>query len=103
MERRSDAVDGRELLEVLTAFRRGDFSIRMRVDHTGIAGRVADTLNEILELNERMTNEFERINRVVSKEGKIYERASLGVTSGAWTACIDAVNGLLSDLVQPST
>src|SRR5581483_5588466 len=102
-ERPGDAVNGREILRVLTAFRRGDFSIRMPAENSGLEGRLADTLNDILQLNERMTKEFERINRVVGKEGKIHERLNLGVTSGSWTTCVDAVNGLVGDLVQPST
>src|SRR5437016_10157336 len=98
-----DRIDGRELLRVLTAFKRGDFSARMPAEQVGLAGKIADTLNEVLELNERMTKEFDRINRSVGKEGKINQRASIGVTSGSWTTCVEAVNGLVGDLVQPST
>ncbi len=102
-EQRGDHVDSRELLKVLTAFRRGDFSVRMPAERIGLEGRIADTLNDILQLNERMTREFERINKVVGKEGKIHERANLGITAGNWSVCVDAVNGLVGDLVQPST
>ncbi len=101
--RRLEPIDVRDLLRVLTAFRRGDFTVRMPAERIGLEGRVADTLNDILQLNERMTKEFERINRVVGKEGKIHERANLGMTSGGWSACMEAVNGLVGDLVQPST
>ena len=41
------------------------------LDWTGVAGKVADTFNEVIELNERMAEELERISRVVGKEGKI--------------------------------
>ncbi len=101
--RRLESIDVRDLLRVLTAFRRGDFSVRMPAERIGLEGRVADALNDILQLSERMTKEFERINRVVGKEGKIHERANLGITAGGWSACMDAVNGLVGDLVQPST
>ena len=40
-----------------------------------MAGKVADTFNEVIELNERMADELERISRVVGKEGKINQRA----------------------------
>ncbi|HYM08288.1 MAG TPA: HAMP domain-containing protein, partial [Terriglobales bacterium] len=99
----TDVLDSRELLRTLTAFKRGDFSARMPVDRTGIAGKVADTLNEIFELNEKMLTEFERISRVVGKEGKITQRASMGIDRGGWTSCVECVNGLIGDLVQPST
>ena len=57
-----ESLDKRDLLKVLTAFRRGDFSIRMNVEAEGLDGRIADTLNEIIELNEKMTREFARIS-----------------------------------------
>src|SRR5262249_25620401 len=36
-------------------------------------------------------------------DGKIGHRASLGAVSGEWADCVDSVNDLISDLVQPST
>src|SRR5262249_32412585 len=98
-----DTLDTSELLKVLIAFKEGDFSIRLPVDHTGIAGKVADTLNDIFKLNQRMAAEFARISSAVGKEGKIGQRASLGLVSGGWAECVDSVNGLIGDLVQPST
>src|SRR6185503_17360793 len=85
------------------AFRDGDFSVRLPVDQVGVAGKIADTLNEIFRLNERMASEFGRISSAVGKEGRINQRVSLGSASGDWAECIDSVNGLIGDLVQPST
>jgi HAMP domain-containing protein/signal transduction histidine kinase/CheY-like chemotaxis protein len=50
-----------------------------------------------------MSREFARISNTVGKEGKISQRASLGTVSGGWADCIESVNGLIGDLVQPST
>ncbi|MDP8991270.1 MAG: HAMP domain-containing protein, partial [Acidobacteriota bacterium] len=91
------------LLETLVAFKKGNFSVRMPVDLVGMEGKVADALNDILELNEKMANALDRISRSVGKEGKIAQRASIGSASGGWAACIDSVNSLIGDLVQPST
>src|SRR5258708_3121974 len=44
-----------------------------------------------------------RVGRVVGKDGKIAQGASLGSPGGDWNECVDAVNGLIGDLVQPST
>src|SRR5579884_2908570 len=96
-------VDGREILRVLSAFRRGDFSVGMASYQIGMAGKIADTLNDVIDLNDRMTTEFERLNRTVGKEGKISQRANIGITPGSWAACVDSVNGLVADLVQPLT
>ncbi len=99
----TDALDTSTLLKTLIAFRDGDFSARLPVDQTGVAGKIADTLNDIFKLNERMASEFLRISSAVGKEGKISQRASLGPATGRWAECLDSVNGLIGDLVQPST
>jgi HAMP domain-containing protein/signal transduction histidine kinase/CheY-like chemotaxis protein len=99
----TDALDTSTLLKTLIAFKDGDFSVRLPVDQTGMAGKIADTLNDIFKLNERMASEFGRISSAVGKEGKINQRASLGSVSGDWSQCLDSVNGLIGDLVQPST
>src|SRR5688500_2644242 len=96
-------LNSKEILNTLTAFKRGDFSVRLSVEKTGIAGKIYDALNDIFELNDKMQREFERIARTVGKEGKILQRASLGIDRGDWSACVDSVNGLIGDLVQPST
>jgi HAMP domain-containing protein/signal transduction histidine kinase/DNA-binding response OmpR family regulator len=97
------ALDTSTLLRTLIAFKDGDFSVRLPVDQTGLAGKIADTLNDVFKLNERMASEFARISRAVGKEGKISQRASLGSAFGGWAQCLDSVNGLIGDLVQPST
>jgi CheY-like chemotaxis protein/signal transduction histidine kinase len=97
-----DLLDHRELLGVLTAFRKGDFSARMTPEYTGMAGRIADVLNEVIERNERLAQELERIRNTVGKEGKLGQRASLGAVSGGWATSIDSVNSLIVDLVKPN-
>ncbi len=99
----TDVLDAEVLLEALTKFKDGDFSVRLPVARTGLAGKIADTLNQIFKLNSRMADEFSRISKAVGKEGKISQRASMGEASGDWSECIESVNGLIGDLVQPST
>ncbi|RTL41179.1 MAG: response regulator [Candidatus Melainabacteria bacterium] len=98
-----DSVDGRQLLKALRAMARGDFSVRMPLDQTGLAGEIALAFNDCVELNQRMQTELQRINTVVGKEGKITQRASLGEATGGWNECIQSVNGLVGDLVRPTT
>ncbi len=99
----TEGLDKREFLKILTAFRRGDFSVRMPVEEDGIDGRIAETLNEIIELNEKIVREFGRIANAVGKEGRTNQRASLGNHGGGWAACVVSINGLIGDVVQPST
>src|SRR5205085_2204887 len=96
-------IDASALLTALIALKKGDFSVRLPVEWTGVAGKVADTFNEVVELNQRMATELDRLSRVVGKEGKITQRASLGDVSGSWAAAIDSVNDLISDLVHPTS
>ena len=43
-----------ELLQALLALRDGDFSVRLPSDWTGLAGKVADTFNDIAAANARL-------------------------------------------------
>src|SRR5215467_4068132 len=98
----TDVLDPKQLLRTLTAVKKGDFSVRMPVEFTGIAGKIADALNEVIELNEKMAREFERVSTVVGKEGRITQRASISGADGSWLASVNSVNSLITDLVQPT-
>src|SRR5437763_1600179 len=99
----TDTVDARQLLSALVAVKKGDFSARLPVEWTGLAGRISDTFNDVIERNEKMAQELERLSRLVGKEGKTRERASIGTVTGAWSTSIDSVNTLIGDLVQPTS
>src|SRR5881392_406079 len=92
----------RLFLHTLTAMKKGDFSVRMPVEFTGVQGKIADTLNDILELDDRMAGEIERIADVVGKEGKLSQRAQGPGAGGAWGVVAESVNSLIGDLVQPT-
>jgi HAMP domain-containing protein/CheY-like chemotaxis protein len=97
----AEGFDPRLLLRALTAFRRGDFSVRLPEEWTGLGGKIADSFNETVELNQRMARELDRLSRVVGKQGKIAERGSLGDAPGAWGSAIGCVNILIGDLGYP--
>src|SRR5687767_12514987 len=92
----------RLLLRALTSMKKGDFSVRMPVEFTGVQGKIADALNDILDLNERTASEIERISTVVGKEGKLSARAQVPAAGGQWGVMADSVNTLITDLVQPT-
>src|SRR5213593_235172 len=98
-----DELDVRQLLAALMAFKRGDFSARLPDDWTGVAGKIADTFNDVIAINQRMTRELERIGRVVGKEGRITQRASLGDVFHSWDEAIGSVNDLIANLVRPTS
>ena len=49
-----DQLDASLLLQTLTALKNGDFSARMPSGRAGVAGQVADTLNDIMAAGEKM-------------------------------------------------
>ena len=83
----TSVLDGELLLEVLTAFRKGDFTARMPVHWTGVAGKVADGLNEIVAANQALATELERVKKELVDQQKAItsiedEARRAGVPSG---------------------
>src|SRR5450830_460878 len=97
----SGRLDEGLLLEALLAFRRGDFSARLPSNWTGVEGKIAAAFNGVIELQERKARELARVARVVAKQGRIAERASIGDVRGSWAASVDSVNQIIGDLVFP--
>src|SRR5690242_3510929 len=91
------------IVGALNALKRGDASVRLPPDWTGPLGRLADAFNDVVERNERMAHELQRLSRVVGKEGKLSKRGTLGDVTGFWRDPIDAVNQLIDDLVHPTS
>src|SRR3990172_9101932 len=98
-----ETLNPRQLLKALRSYRKGDFSVRLPTDLDGIDGEIAEAFNDVVEMNESITKEFERISNVVGKEGKITQRVKLAGASGGWGAKIDSINALIGDMVQPTT
>ncbi|THD80670.1 MAG: hybrid sensor histidine kinase/response regulator, partial [Phenylobacterium sp.] len=90
------------MLGALRAFRRGDFSVRLPKGLTGVDGEIAEAFNDVVEMNDRMTKEFERLGEIVGRQGKINHRARLPASQGSWAASVDAVNTLIADMVHPT-
>jgi HAMP domain-containing protein/signal transduction histidine kinase/CheY-like chemotaxis protein len=95
-------LERRQILMALRSFRRGDFSVRLPEDFDGIDGEIAQTFNEIVDLNGQLTSEFERLGRVVGKDGRIGERGHVRNATGNWEASVRSVNELIEDMVQPT-
>ncbi|HVW91105.1 MAG TPA: HAMP domain-containing protein [Devosia sp.] len=95
-------LDRHQIVMALRAFRRGDFGVRLPYDFEGADGEIARTFNEIVELNEQLASEFERLGRLVGKDGRIGERGHVSNATGGWEASVRSVNELIEDLVQPT-
>src|SRR3569623_777213 len=90
------------LLGALNALRKGEANIRLPVHWSGIAGKVADAFNEVVEQTANMTHELARLRQVVGKEGQLKQRARLNEARGFWGESVDSINSLIDDLVHPT-
>src|SRR5262249_21444279 len=98
----SDTLALTQLLQALRAMRVGDFSVRLQAAQTGLAGKVADTFNEIVAANRRMAQQLELVGQVVGREGKTRKRVAMGIPHGAWREMEESINALIDDLLWPT-
>ena len=91
------------ILASLRAMRDGDFSARLPGHWTGLAGKVADTFNDIAATNQQMARELKRVGQVVGKEGRTRERVRFHQSKAAWGEIEVSVNTLVDDLLRPTT
>ncbi|HYC53961.1 MAG TPA: HAMP domain-containing protein [Candidatus Binatia bacterium] len=83
--------------------RAGDFSVQLPGDWAGMNGKIADTFNDIVEANLKMSQELKRLGQVVGREGKTRQRARFDMHRGAWGEMEGSVNTLIDDLLRPTT
>ncbi len=98
-----ESVQMHQLLRVLDQVRNGDFTVRIPASGIGINGKVCDTLNDIISLNEILFNELKKARNTIGKQGHLNHRVELPrYARGAWNEGVESINNLISDLVHPS-
>ena len=99
----TDELDERLLLKILAEVRSGNFSVRMPIDQVGMSGKICDTLNEIISLNETLVEELTIARNTIGKQGHLNHRVELPRSArGSWATSVSAINTLISDLVHPT-
>ena len=78
-----EALDLTVILTSLQTMRDGDFTVRLPGTWVGLAGKIADTFNEIVAANQHMAQELKRVGHVVGKQGKTRERTRFHESRGA--------------------
>ena len=73
----------KRLVEALRAAKNGDFSARLSAATDSGLGEVAVVFNELAERQESFAFELQRVNRVIEREGRMTERASLPGAAGS--------------------
>jgi len=98
-----DDLDNRQLLRVLAEMKNGNFTVRMPIDKVGVNGKICDTLNDIISLNEALVEELTLARNTIGMQGKLNHRVQLPSSSrGSWNTAVSSINTLISDLVHPT-
>ncbi|HET6463074.1 MAG TPA: HAMP domain-containing protein, partial [Candidatus Krumholzibacteria bacterium] len=93
----------RELLRVFLAVRDGDFSVRLPEHWSGLYGKIADAVNDVVGANQAMADQLEEVGQAVGKEGKTKQRVRFPRAGGSWNDMEVSLNTLIDDLVWPTT
>ena len=97
-------LDRRQLLSALRKFQKGSFDVRLPEHWTGLDGKIADTFNDVVELQPADGRELERLSAASSARKAASRSAPRSATSrGAWAASVESVNTLIGDLVHPTS
>jgi signal transduction histidine kinase/HAMP domain-containing protein len=96
-------VDAKVLLDVLAQVKGGDFSARMPLDWTGVAGKVADGFNDVIIANQALGDELGRVSRLVGKQGELSQRLVLAGSTRIWSGSVESVNSMIDALVRPTS
>ena len=99
----SHPTDLHELQQAMEAMRAGDFSVRLPAGRDGPLGRIAVLFNEIVGANQNMAQQLERIGKSVGEQGRTRQRVKFGISTATWGEMEGSVNGLIDDLVWPTT
>jgi HAMP domain-containing protein/CheY-like chemotaxis protein/signal transduction histidine kinase len=92
----------RQLLEGLRSLDSGDFRARLTANGDPLMADVVEVFNSVASKHERLADELRRVSFAVGREGNMRERV-LFAAGGNWNVAVDAVNNLITDLVQPTT
>ena len=98
----TDALDVKELLNVLSQVKNGKLNVRMPVTQAGITGRICEVLNDIIEMNERLVAEISSAEITIGKKGNLSKRIELPDAKGEWARGVTSLNNLISDLTSPT-
>ncbi len=81
----------------------GDFSVRLPARRKDDIGRLEAAFNQMATRNAALEAELVRVAEIIGREGRMTERARLHGATGGWSVAVDSVNGLIDDLVRPTT
>jgi HAMP domain-containing protein/signal transduction histidine kinase/DNA-binding response OmpR family regulator len=81
----------------------GNFGVRLPARRKDAIGSLEAAYNELAARNAALEAELVRVAQIIGREGRMTERARLAPAKGGWGRTIGSVNGLIDDLVRPTT
>jgi CheY-like chemotaxis protein/HAMP domain-containing protein/signal transduction histidine kinase len=94
----AESLPQRELLAALRAVRRGDFSVRLPEQYTGIDGQIAAAVNQIAMTAEQVGRDASQAFRAIAREGHTKARLPHAGLTGGWRTYVDEANMALDRL-----
>ncbi len=91
------------LLAGLRAVNAGDFSVQLSGNGDPLLNDIIDVFNSVAQKQARFADELARVSTSVGREGKLRDRVQMAAVGGQWVGASDAVNSLITDLVQPTS
>jgi HAMP domain-containing protein/CheY-like chemotaxis protein/signal transduction histidine kinase len=91
------------LLAGLRSAGAGDFSVRLTPNGDPLMAEVIDAFNQLTEKQSRFTEELVRVSTSVGREGNMRDRFAAGMVGASWQSSAEAINALITDLVQPTS
>src|SRR5262245_3864965 len=98
-----EALDRRQLLGALRAFKRGELSVRLPDNMTGLDGQICEAFNDLAQFADSLSVEVIELRATVGVEGRTHKRLSKSNARGGWAAYITGVNTLLDDVTAHTT
>src|SRR5262245_37528176 len=99
-KRRGTRTEG-HLEHALEALHRCEFDVRLSPGGDASPGLAAAS-NALATRTQRLCEELARVASAGGTEGDLTARAAMGEDSGGWATCLASVNGLVTDLMQPT-
>ncbi|HET9424182.1 MAG TPA: HAMP domain-containing protein [Gemmatimonadaceae bacterium] len=90
------------LLAGMRSMNSGDFSVRLTPNGDPLMAEIIEAFNQLADKRSRFTDELVRVSNSVGREGNMRDRFNMGAVGGAWATSVEAINGLIQDLGQPT-
>ena len=91
------------LLAGLRAVNAGDFTVQLAANGDPLIADLVEVFNSMVLKQSRLVGEISRVGTSIGREGRMTDRVVMSGADGQWATTVDAINGIIGDLVQPTS